>query len=1088
MASITQTVASYTGGISQQPDEMKIPGQVNKAQNVYPDVTYGLQKRPGGRLVASISDSGTLTIPGGTNYDPDASATARWFSYYRDEAEQYIGQVNRTGEIRMWKCSDGSPVPVIYDQGTGREAAQKLYLNHYEDNDIQTLTLNDHTYITNRASKKNDGSTHPKTTTAMTALTEPIGYWGKQLFIDLLKISYSSQYALNLFDDADLVSYHTATRIEVDRVRDSKNSCAHAAGNNGAGTAITAGDWPPSGTQPGTTGDGAVNWNGHCRKVAGDKQDSYCPAVETKIFSIDAGVTYSASSDEGDDANGTTWSTTVYDTNNNNAVVSGHGGKNLYFRISTTGQSVAEGDNTQNPNYHCRYTTTHDLLYGGEGWEEGERIYVWMNGAQYAVTIKSSSHIRVQATMDGTGATGLIRPEPTPFDNSQTITAESILGDIRTIIGQYSNGITVNDTNLINDSPAGTNQAKLIGTGLYIVDTADFNGSTPNGTLMNIIQKTVDDVESLPQQCRHGYIVKVKNTESDEDDWYVRFSGENDKDGKGTWDECPEPGRKIEFDKDTMPIDLVRRQDDGSGTKTGTAGAIYFSVENPAWENCTCGSWDAATETGTVPEPSFIGKKIMNMMLFRNRLVLLSGESVIMSRPGAFFDFWPRTAVTYSVTDPIDLSVGSAYPADIFDAVQVNSGLLLFTKNQQFLLTTDSDILNPQTAKINALATFNYNHKVSPISLGTTVGWLDNAGKYSRFFEIAKVQREGEPDVIEQSKIVGDLFNNELDHISISRENGIIFFSEKNTPTIYAFKYFNAPQKRIQQSWFTWELSGDIQYHAMLDDSLYAVVKNNDKFAIQKFDIKLQDGSRTVVDDKQTATAADDVTFRVHLDINAIVASSAITYNATTNKTTFTLPAGFNNSSAQLAVYVVPTTADDTFQGMTDNATLNGSTVELTGNWKTYLEDQNTPQTPHDPSDDTTVTPTNNLYLGYLFDYEVEFPTIHVTRQEGESWRSDTRSSLIIHRAKLSLGVSGLYETTLKRTGKPDYVETYEPVMADAYSANQIQFTAESVRTVPIYDRNTNATLILKSTHASPATLHSMTWEGDYNTKFYQRV
>ena len=60
--------------------------------------------------------------------------------------------------------------------------------------------------------------------------------------------------------------------------------------------------------------------------------------------------------------------------------------------------------------------------------------------------------------------------------------------------------------------------------------------------------------------------------------------------------------------------------------------------------------------------------------------------------------------------------------------------------------------------------------------------------------------------------------------------------------------------------------------------------------------------------------------------------------------------------------------------------------------------------------------------------------------------------------------------------------------MADAYNANQVQFTEESIKTVPIYDRNTNTTLTLKSTHASPATLHSMTWEGDYNTKFYQRV
>ena len=47
MATITQTIGSYVGGISQQPDEMKIPGQVNVAKNVFPDVTYGLQKRPG---------------------------------------------------------------------------------------------------------------------------------------------------------------------------------------------------------------------------------------------------------------------------------------------------------------------------------------------------------------------------------------------------------------------------------------------------------------------------------------------------------------------------------------------------------------------------------------------------------------------------------------------------------------------------------------------------------------------------------------------------------------------------------------------------------------------------------------------------------------------------------------------------------------------------------------------------------------------------------------------------------------------------------------------------------------------------------
>ena len=76
MAGVTQTIPTYTGGISQQPDELKIPGQVNIAKNVIPDVTEGLTKRPGGKLVASMSASSAFTLPDGSNsttsYDPDS--------------------------------------------------------------------------------------------------------------------------------------------------------------------------------------------------------------------------------------------------------------------------------------------------------------------------------------------------------------------------------------------------------------------------------------------------------------------------------------------------------------------------------------------------------------------------------------------------------------------------------------------------------------------------------------------------------------------------------------------------------------------------------------------------------------------------------------------------------------------------------------------------------------------------------------------------------------------------------------------------------------------------------------------------------
>ena len=55
MTSITQKINSVNGGISQQPDELKIPGQVVTAKNVLPDVTHGLQKRPGSKLIQTLN-------------------------------------------------------------------------------------------------------------------------------------------------------------------------------------------------------------------------------------------------------------------------------------------------------------------------------------------------------------------------------------------------------------------------------------------------------------------------------------------------------------------------------------------------------------------------------------------------------------------------------------------------------------------------------------------------------------------------------------------------------------------------------------------------------------------------------------------------------------------------------------------------------------------------------------------------------------------------------------------------------------------------------------------------------------------------
>ena len=119
---------------------------------------------------------------------------------------------------------------------------------------------------------------------------------------------------------------------------------------------------------------------------------------------------------------------------------------------------------------------------------------------------------------------------------------------------------------------------------------------------------------------------------------------------------------------------------------------------------------------------------------------------------------------------------------------------------------------------------------------------------------------------------------------------------------------------------------------------------------------------------------------------------------------------------------------------------------------------------------------------------KVKFPTIYVTSQTEDKVRADTTASLVVHRVKFNFGPAGLYKTTLDRVNKTSYSETFEPIIADQTAANQIAINNEITQTIPTYEKNTNLSITLESTHPAPATLYSMTWEGDYNPKYYQRV
>ena len=206
---------------------------------------------------------------------------------------------------------------------------------------------------------------------------------------------------------------------------------------------------------------------------------------------------------------------------------------------------------------------------------------------------------------------------------------------------------------------------------------------------------------------------------------------------------------------------------------------------------------------------------------------------------------------------------------------------------------------------------------------------------------------------------------------------------------------------------------------------------------------------------------ADDEDYNIHLDNHSIVTTGSLTYNSSTNTTTFSYPSRF--TAGRTAAIVTDTNNNRGRYQIIQGSP--GGTGSLTGDWT-----------------------DSSILIGDLYEMKVEFPTIYPTSSKGQRVVADTKASVTIQRINLNFGDVGEFKTTLSRKGKPDYTDTHESSILDGYLANRAPYVEESFRTIPVYERNTNVNVTLISDHPSPTTLQSMSWEGDYNPRYYKRI
>lgn len=980
MSTLTQRIPTLLLGISQQPDNLKFPGQVVDAKNVFPDYALGMLKRPGGKFVANLKD---------------ASTSGKWFSILRDAQEKYVAQYDNN-IFRVWSLIDGSPRKV--DMGTPGTKGVPAGCNY---TNLQTDLLAYNTAVNTTAAELEDlnefGATFAETSDGQT---------GVQTSLFEVTTSYDTDYSQTVKSG---VIY---------------NGTQYIVTNNSTVIGVYTNTTFASGYA-----------------IGGERTDEY-PILKQQGFKIYELLFTAAATHTAAQLTTATTNLGTAETDYTNAVTA-EGTAETAYDSEVTACNISSLPATE----YLYGATANDI----ELLTINDYTFVLNKAKTTAMKTTTSAALPNQAfvviavvaynadytvTINGTDYT-YQTPQNT---SSHHVDTDKIVSELLTVINAATgtHGVT----------------ATAVGPGIYLSGTSAFTVSTTGGTTeegLYVFQNEINVVGRLPNQCQNGYVVKVYNSDIvDADDMWVKFQTQDSAtSGPGVWEETVAPGLKFELDELTMPHQLVR-QADGS-----------FKYEPIDWTDRLVG------DDTTNPEPSFIGQKINNLFFYRNRLGFLSKENVILSKAGDYFNFFAGSAQVVAADDPIDLSATSQQPVNLAYVQPVSVGLVLFGQNEQFLLSTDADILSPTTAKINTLSKFECDPTLACVSLGTSLSFISKTLLWTRVFELNEIRKEAPASPSELTDNVSELIPSAVDTFIASPALSMLSFGQQGSKNLYQFRYYQNKDDRLASTWYKWELAGNLLEQFFDETTFYSVCEDGTNVFVQSYDLtqSSEQGFLTLTTGEKTDVCMDMFSINPRR-----------TYDSSTDKTRIILPYDHITNARPCVVILGGYIGETVASADSIGAVLTGSSVTMgTSGSDHYAEIEEDYR-------------GRNLIFGYLYDMEIELPKFYYGKTENRQHVSDATADLIIHRIKVNTGLSGPVTYVVDITGKDTWNNVVNVTLPNTYNLGSVNLSPSAEHVVPIFQRNTNSKITIKGDTAFPVSLNSLSWEGNYNTRFYSRA
>ncbi len=355
--------------------------------------------------------------------------------------------------------------------------------------------------------------------------------------------------------------------------------------------------------------------------------------------------------------------------------------------------------------------------------------------------------------------------------------------------------------------------------GDFTVKVQDSRSNTHTSVCKGKVQRFSD----LPTVAPRGFVTEIiGDASSSFDNYFCVFepSDAGDAFGSGTWKETVKPGIPCKLDPATLPHALIRQAD-------GT-----FTFGPLEWGERICGDEDSA------PFPSFVGRPLNGLFFYRNRLSFLSGENVVMSEVGEFFNFFLTTVTTLVDSDVVDVAASHTKSSILHHAVTFSGGLLLFSDQSQFVLEHDT-VLSNATVSIKPVTEFEASMKAAPVSSGKTVFFATDKGEWGGVREyITLPDNSDQNDASDITAHVPRYVRGNVSRLECStNEDMLLVLSEEMRTSLWLYKYFWNGSEKIQSAWSRWDMCGEVLSAAILNTGVYLIMQYGDGVYLEKMDI-----------------------------------------------------------------------------------------------------------------------------------------------------------------------------------------------------------------------------------------------------------